>query len=104
MSIWVQENIWLLYIGLTVLLVSFSVLRWRDVDANAIALAVSVIVSASSVLMDYIEDGRRDPFFMYVVIIVWFYSLISGMATGWIIRFIVRSFNKAVPTDNEPQN
>lgn len=78
-------NILLIYGVLSALLVFVSALSWPKVPAGAIAFIVSIIVALTSLVLDLLDDGRLDPFFLMSMVAAWFLSLMVGLVTGWFV-------------------
>lgn len=81
-----KMNVLLIYGGLTALLVVIGAFLLPKAPVSAIAFIVSVIVALLSVVLDLLDDGRLDPFFLMSMAAAWFLSLMVGLATGWLVE------------------
>lgn len=79
-------NILLIYGGMSALLVFVCALIWPKVPASAISFIVSIIVALISLILDLLDDGRLDPFFLMSMAAAWFLSLMVGLAIGWFVE------------------
>lgn len=78
-------NILLINGVLSASLVFAIALIWPKAPTGAIAFVVSIIVASTSPALDFLDDGRLDPFFLMSVAAAWFLSLMIGMITGWFV-------------------